>query len=67
MNTTQSMIINGFGGDENVNLGDGTGDGDTIANVADVTYDPDAHITNEHYYCVWYNNTTGPSNWTFRC
>ena len=45
-NTTQSMIITGFGGDENINLG-GTGDGDTIANVADVTYDPDAHITNE--------------------
>ena len=42
---TTSMIITGFGGDENVNLG-GTADGDTIANVADVTYDNDAHITN---------------------
>ena len=45
-NTTQSMIINGFGGDENLNLS-GTGDGDTIDNVAAVTYDPTAHITNE--------------------
>ena len=44
-NTTQSMTITGFGGDENVNLG-GVADGDTIANVADVTYDADAHITN---------------------
>ena len=42
---TTSMIITGFGGDEDVNLG-GTADGDTIANVADVTYDNDAHITN---------------------
>ena len=35
-NTTQSMIINGFGGDENINLS-GTGDGDTIDNVNNVT------------------------------
>ena len=42
---TTSMTITGFGGDEDVNLG-GTADGDTIANVADVTYDADAHITN---------------------
>ena len=41
---TTSMIITGFGGDEDVNLG-GTADGDTIANVADVTYDNDAHVT----------------------
>ena len=44
-NTTQSMTITGFGGDENINLG-GVADGDTIANVGDVTYDADAHITN---------------------
>ena len=43
--TTTNMIINGFGGDENVNLG-GVADGDTIDNVGDVTYDNDAHITN---------------------
>ena len=42
---TTNMTINGFGGDEDVNLG-GVADGDTIANVADVTYDNDAHITN---------------------
>ena len=43
--STTNMIINGFGGDENVNLG-GVASGDTIDNVADVTYDADAHITN---------------------
>ena len=43
--STTNMIINGFGGDENVNLG-GVASGDTIDNVADVTYDNDAHITN---------------------
>ena len=43
--STTNMIINGFGGDENVNLG-GVASGDTIANVGDVTYDADAHITN---------------------
>ena len=42
---TTNMTINGFGGDEDVNLG-GVADGDTIDNVADVTYDNDAHITN---------------------
>ena len=42
---TTNMIINGFGGDENVNLG-GVADGDTIANVGDVTYDADANVTN---------------------
>ena len=44
-NTTQSMTITGFGGDENISLG-GVADGDIIANVGDVTYDADAHITN---------------------
>ena len=43
--TTTNMTITGFGGDEDVSLG-GVADGDTIANVADVTYDNDAHITN---------------------
>ena len=42
---TTNMVINGFGGDEDVSLG-GVASGDTIANVADVTYDNDAHITN---------------------
>ena len=43
-NTTQSMVINGFGGDENVNLG-GVADGDIIDNVNNVKYDADAHVT----------------------
>ena len=43
--TTTNMTITGFGGDEDVSLG-GVADGDTIANVGDVTYDADAHITN---------------------
>ena len=43
--TTTNMTITGFGGDEDVSLG-GVASGDTIANVADVTYDADAHITN---------------------
>ena len=67
---TQSMIINGFGGDENVNLG-GVADGDTIDNVGDVTYDADAHITNNTITAsgtiTLSNEVTGPlgSNSTF--
>ena len=47
---TTSMNITGFGGDENINLG-GIATGDTIANVADVTYDDDADITNNTITC----------------
>ena len=68
--STTSMNITGFGGDENVNLG-GVADGDTIANVADVTYDPTAHITNNTITAsgtiTLSNEVTGPtgSNSTF--
>ena len=68
--TTTNMIITGFGGDEDVNLG-GVADGDTIANVADVTYDADAHITNNTITAsgtiTLSNEVTGPlgSNSTF--
>ena len=67
---TTNMTITGFGGDENVNLG-GVADGDTIANVADVTYDADAHITNNTITAsgtiTLSNEVTGPlgSNSTF--
>ena len=67
---TTNMTINGFGGDEDVNLG-GVADGDTIANVADVTYDADAHITNNTITAsgtiTLSNEVTGPlgSNSTF--
>ena len=68
--TTTNMTINGFGGDEDVSLG-GVADGDTIANVADVTYDADAHITNNTITAsgtiTLSNEVTGPlgSNSTF--
>ena len=68
--STTSMNITGFGGDENVNLG-GVADGDIIANVADVTYDPTAHITNNTITAsgtiTLSNEVTGPtgSNSTF--
>ena len=67
---TTNMTITGFGGDEDVNLG-GVADGDTIANVADVTYDADAHITNNTITAsgtiTLSNEVTGPlgSNSTF--
>ena len=68
--TTTNMTITGFGGDEDVSLG-GVADGDTIANVADVTYDADAHITNNTITAsgtiTLSNEVTGPlgSNSTF--
>ena len=43
--STTSMNITGFGGDENIGLG-GTADGDVLNNVGDVTYEADAHVTN---------------------
>ena len=67
---TTNMTITGFGGDEDVNLG-GVANGDTIANVADVTYDADAHITNNTINAsgtiTLSNEVTGPlgSNSTF--
>ena len=69
-NTTQSMVINGFGGDENINLG-GVADGDIIDNVNNVKYDADAHITNNTITAsgtiTLPNQVTGPlgSNSTF--
>ena len=67
---TTNMTITGFGGDEDVNLG-GVADGDTIANVADVTYDADAHVTDNTITAsgtiTLPNEVTGPlgSNSTF--
>ena len=67
---TSNMTITGFGGDEDVNLG-GVADGDTIANVADVTYDADAHVTDNTITAsgtiTLPNEVTGPlgSNSTF--
>ena len=43
--STTSMNITGFDGDENIGLG-GTADGDVLNNVGDVTYEADAHVTN---------------------
>ena len=69
-NTTQSMVINGFGGDENINLG-GVADGDIIDNVNNVKYDADAHVTDNTITAsgtiTLPNEVTGPlgSNSTF--
>ena len=69
-NTTQSMTITGFGGDENVNLG-GVADGDIIDNVNNVKYDADAHVTDNTITAsgtiTLPNEVTGPlgSNSTF--
>ena len=69
-NTTQSMTITGFGGDENINLG-GVADGDTISNVNNVKYDADAHVTDNTITAsgtiTLPNEVTGPlgSNSTF--
>ena len=69
-NTTQSMTITGFGGDENVNLG-GVADGDIIDNVNNVKYEPTAHVTDNTITAsgtiTLPNEVTGPlgSNSTF--
>ena len=69
-NTTQSMTITGFGGDENINLG-GVADGDIIDNVNNVKYEPTAHVTDNTITAsgtiTLPNEVTGPlgSNSTF--